>query len=722
MKKIIITIQFVIIAIIGLAQTSWENYPTTNCFRITSIAVDNDFVWVGSSNGIVKFNKVTYEQEHITSANSDLPSNYVNSITVDGYNNKWIGTNSGLAKLGTDNIWSIYNTINSDIPTDTILSVSIDYYANKWITNCYCSDIESKRYLTKFDDTSWDIYNSPSIGKTIIENNNSIWAGYGSCCESNQFGVVNYLFHFTDDDWSVFQDDFSWMIDIEIDENGVLWMQNNGICRYDKINFTQYSTSNSDLPSNAVGIEIDNNQDKWIITESGGLVKFDNTNWTIFNTSNSAIPSNNLLVLEIDNNENKWFVTENLELVKYDAGSWESYPLDFSILPFNHINSITLENNIKWFGSDDAGVFKLENNQFTNYNTNNSGLTSNQISSIFIDDESNKWITTFGGGLAKFDNSYWTIFNTDNSGLPSNDIYNSIVEDNDGNKWIATYGGGIAIFDNINWTVYNSGNSGLPNNYVVDLEIDSYNNKWFVVYEEGNEESAGIVKFDGINWTFYNSSNSGIPSGGFISSISIDANDNKWIATENGLVKFDNTDWTLYDTSNSGLPVNRIFDIAIDETNNIWVTTQEGLVKYDNAYWQLYNTGNSNILSNLNWRIMIDNNNKYLTSECGLSIFNENGTTEIEETTVIEQQYNLRNYPNPFSNNTIISFQLSKPNNVKLQIFDISGNMIQEVVNQHQDKGNYQYEFNTSGNYSGIYFCRLITEDEILTHKMIIMK
>ncbi len=50
------------------------------------------------------------------------------------------------------------------------------------------------------------------------------------------------------------------------------------------------------------------------------------------------------------------------------------------------------------------------------------------------------------GGLVKFDGSGWAIYNTSNSGLPSNEVYAIALDDNN-NKWIGTAMGGLAVFN-----------------------------------------------------------------------------------------------------------------------------------------------------------------------------------------------------------------------------------------------------------------------------------
>jgi ligand-binding sensor domain-containing protein len=81
------------------------------------------------------------------------------------------------------------------------------------------------------------------------------------------------------------------------------------------------------------------------------------------------------------------------------------------------------------------------------------------------------------GGVAKFDGVNWTVYNTSNSGLPSNNV-TSIAIDAQGKQWIGTEYGGLAKFDGVNWTVYNTSNSGLPDNDVRAIAIDGQGNKW----------------------------------------------------------------------------------------------------------------------------------------------------------------------------------------------------------------------------------------------------
>ena len=73
-----------------------------------------------------------------------------------------------------------------------------------------------------------------------------------------------------------------------------------------------------------------------------------------------------------------------------------------------------------------------------------------------------------------------------------------------------------------------------------------------------------------------------------------------------------------------------------------------------------------------------------------------------------ESEYSLfQNYPNPFNPVTAITYQLPKGSNVRLIIYNILGEKIDELVNSFQKAGKYKIDWNAEGYTSGIYFCTL---------------
>jgi hypothetical protein len=84
-----------------------------------------------------------------------------------------------------------------------------------------------------------------------------------------------------------------------------------------------------------------------------------------------------------------------------------------------------------------------------------------------------------------------------------------------------------------------------------------------------------------------------------------------------------------------------------------------------------------------------------------------------------------QNYPNPFSQETSISYTLPQTSDVILSVYNMIGQKISTIVNKQQAVGNYQVSFNASQLPGGIYFYRMTArgvENYIKTMKMIIRK
>lgn len=81
-----------------------------------------------------------------------------------------------------------------------------------------------------------------------------------------------------------------------------------------------------------------------------------------------------------------------------------------------------------------------------------------------------------------------------------------------------------------------------------------------------------------------------------------------------------------------------------------------------------------------------------------------------------------QNYPNPFNPETNISFTLSEPSIISLEVFSVDGRLVQKLTTSRYQAGNHTLRFNASSLSSGIYFYRLTTGNRFLTKKMLLMK
>ncbi len=81
-----------------------------------------------------------------------------------------------------------------------------------------------------------------------------------------------------------------------------------------------------------------------------------------------------------------------------------------------------------------------------------------------------------------------------------------------------------------------------------------------------------------------------------------------------------------------------------------------------------------------------------------------------------------QNYPNPFNPTTTISYSLDKKTNVKLQIFDITGGLVETLVNGSNHAGNHTVTWDASNIASGIYFYQITADGQSITRKMTLLK
>ncbi len=86
-----------------------------------------------------------------------------------------------------------------------------------------------------------------------------------------------------------------------------------------------------------------------------------------------------------------------------------------------------------------------------------------------------------------------------------------------------------------------------------------------------------------------------------------------------------------------------------------------------------------------------------------------------------------QNYPNPFNPTTIIRYEIARPGDVTLRMYNAAGALVKELYNGHRAAGVYEAGWNGENNQghkvaSGIYFYKLTAVDFAQTKKMILLK
>jgi ligand-binding sensor domain-containing protein len=307
--------------------------------------------------------------------------------------------------------WLNFNTSNSNLPSQYIRTIAVDSTGNIWVGGL-------SGYLSYFKNNTWNTLNElTDIGQNEIKS-------------------------------------------IQVDTNNIVCIGHlKGMSRYD-INlktWEHFKLEEAGLLYNEI-YSLSYNKENEIFIGSGDntLIKYDDKMWFIFRNDSldsflqciSAIAIDNNNIIWCGFNYFDWSEDKGLGIIsKYDGEGWENYIPYISQMPWSSgIMSIVIDRfNNKWIGSINGGLIIFDDNTFTSYNMNNSGIAGNRVFSIAIDDNNVKWIGT-DNGLNRFDGVSWTIWDTSNSLLASNMI-SSIVIDKYDNKWISMFNGGIAVYN-----------------------------------------------------------------------------------------------------------------------------------------------------------------------------------------------------------------------------------------------------------------------------------
>jgi hypothetical protein len=83
-------------------------------------------------------------------------------------------------------------------------------------------------------------------------------------------------------------------------------------------------------------------------------------------------------------------------------------------------------------------------------------------------------------------------------------------------------------------------------------------------------------------------------------------------------------------------------------------------------------------------------------------------TTDVKlEGTMLPSQFRLDAYPNPFNPTTNISYTLEKSGRINLNVFDLNGRIVDNLIDSYQSSGEHQVQWNANRFSSGIYLISL---------------
>ena len=123
------------------------------------------------------------------------------------------------------------------------------------------------------------------------------------------------------------------------------------------------------------------------------------------------------------------------------------------------------------------------------------------------------------------------------------------------------------------------------------------------------------------------------------------------------------------------------------------------------------------------WRLLSDISDDY-SGAWYIRLSVRDAATGIEEVfTTAQDPYLLRNYPNPFNNQTVISWNMTKQGEALVKIYNSKGELVRKYYEGSLSKGNHSLVFDSSGLNSGVYYYELSVDGKVKnSSKMLYLK
>jgi ligand-binding sensor domain-containing protein/signal transduction histidine kinase len=621
MKKFIFIFIFSFIYItIGYPQPYvFTNYSINNGLSqsvVNCVFQDSrGYIWIGTQNGLNRFNGETFDIYSYNPADSgSISNNWVYAITEDSDGNLWIGTKGGLNK---------YLPIQNKFQRITY-QTGYTYDVTQYCYDVICLSngnilINTPPVLSIYDPKIENFSHFQSkleydgavkdVRIPVIEDSDGrIWVG--STKGLSEFSIQTKEFTY----FPFFNKNGGLIREVNItalfkDKLGKLWAgTTSGMFNYNSISnrfeeswFAPPLAKKSIFENECIrAILEDKNGNLLIGTEGKGLFVISpdpqNPKIQFYTSENSEIGHNIVQSLIIDRSENLWIGTlqgiskTDLKKKKFTLYRRSNSPNSLDLLG-NVIASLYKdENSILWVGNWGQGLnlVNRNTNQVEHFSTQQAGnhrIPNDFVHVIFKDSDRHIWLGTRNGVLIydkpsnKFVPYYEYFINPELPSLNNVRIY-MIIQDRLSNYWIGTQNGLYKI---------NIGDSSVEL-FQKEQEINHQisTNLVYCILED-SEGLIWIATVGGLD--IYNPVTKEIKHfrkeekglvDDYIISLCEDGKGRIWIGTGTYVNVYNKKDSSFtYYSQEQGLPNNRIFEILKDKNNDMWVATGKGLCKFD---------------------------------------------------------------------------------------------------------------------------------------------
>ncbi len=552
----------------------------------------NGYLWIGTSEGLAKYNGLNIEQFKTKDGLSD---DFISVTYIDNQGTMWLGHSNGNVSYYNK---GRFDTIGSGLNT-IITGITEDNVGNKWISTQTegIYRIEEETHTVKVYEMPNNIISSIVCLETniiLIGTNNGLYKRKIINNNLSKIESVNGFpsFNVT----SIIKKNNKSGVWVTTSEAG---LYNLSISDDNKITVFKVGDNIGLNLENVQSVFEDNEQNLWVSTFGLGICKLnysldkkDFIDIKFYNEENGLI-SNYVKTIFQDRESNIWIGTYGFGLAQKMEESFLFYSFDENVYSNNIFSIIIDKKQFLWLGTAE-GLMQIDlrtEKVLEFYNADNRFI-NDIVTSLCFDNSGNLYVGTSKNGLYYFNTEEKEFEKIIIGGDALSNMINKIAIDND-TIWAATNGGIIKLHKNL-ISVTNTTN-GLKHNVVNDLCFNKTKDKLYFASSITNMVS--FIQKDSVISTPIGSAYDLYE---FIS-VDIDENGSLWLATTDyGIIRWDSL-VAVKLSPDMGLKSNYCYNIIVDNQNNIWVSHRGGLsvVMQENEEIKTYGI-NDGISSNLN--------------------------------------------------------------------------------------------------------------------------
>ncbi|NOX85672.1 MAG: T9SS type A sorting domain-containing protein [Chlorobi bacterium] len=743
MKKFYFIFFFLVSGFFLHAQ-NWMNMTYTN--TVTAIERSGTNWWVGTTGGLIRYDTVDKSVTLFNRGNSELPANYINDLAVDDKGTLWAATKNGLARYESGRQFSVFS-YNLGFYSPHVFRVKNEKGKGLWVVTdsalCLLNGYNLKRYTVdstgnRLDNISF-IYPISPHGVIYSQNNRVMFLDH-----SDKFSDFHYPGIAP---CGLAYNGLNQLHVMDGSTNGGFYVQTS--------QWNYYNKDNSPLPDNQIyDLKNDAAMNLYFLHKNGFSMKTATGDyWSIEtgdvisvleNKYTTAIYPDTLGALGLVGGLMPYTLKEN-----WDGGYSSHFSflkivnLNKSPLKTNDVRNLVIRKGKKYIGTRGVAVWDKQNHLIVRYDSTSTVLT-NSMGPMDVDAFGRIWVADVSNRQTSSPGRFGVISHGKFTEIKGDSILGFYVEgvdaiqwettglspDTTGILWISYWGkhNGIVWYDGKIWNIFPD-TTYAPTGFT-QFVTDNNGIKWFATM-------SGIYSYDGKKFTRYWN----VAPIHQATCVAKDKEGNLWFGGkpdehsgwQGGLAKFDGSTWTLYDRNNSLIPDMYVTSIAVDTVGGIWVGTHSGgILKMLWPHMMVIDHRTDSPLDNdFIRKIIVDHSTNdiwILNNNAGIFVYNEKGiiSTGIREKLETSNQHFAtlyQNYPNPFTENTTISYVIPGNQNaihVELSVFNLLGQKVNTLVNTTQNPGKYEVPFRPDRLNPGIYFYRLNTGNHSVIKKMLL--